>query len=96
MDIQETLKQRGKTHGEFSTHAKTAQELKLIMRNSPNWNSLSDDKKECLEMVAHKISRVLSGDPNFHDTWHDIIGYVTLVEQTLVRPPETAQAVINI
>ena len=34
-------------------------------------------------MVAHKIGRILNGDPNYIDSWHDIIGYTRLVEQRL-------------
>ena len=53
------------------------------MVDSPNWAALSDDKKEALEMVAHKIGRILNGDPEYHDSWHDIIGYTKLVADTL-------------
>ena len=85
--IDETLSQRGKQYGEFGTHAKITQAIKCAMVNSPNWGSLPDDMKESLEMVAHKVGRILNGDPNFHDSWHDIVGYVRLVEQRL-NPPE--------
>jgi len=43
----------------------------------------SDDKKEALEMTAHKIGRILNGDAEYKDSWHDIIGYIRLVEVTL-------------
>jgi hypothetical protein len=32
-----------------------------------------------LEMIAHKIGRVLAGDPNHADHWDDIAGYARLV-----------------
>jgi hypothetical protein len=32
-----------------------------------------------LEMIAHKIARILSGDPNHRDHWEDIAGYAELV-----------------
>lgn len=82
-EITETLQQRGKRYGDFSGHAKITQGLKRVMQDSPNWTDLSDDKKEALEMVAHKIGRILNGDPEYQDSWHDIIGYTKLVEQTL-------------
>lgn len=82
-EINETLQQRGTRYGEFGGHAKITQGLKRVMQDSPNWATLSDDKKEALEMVAHKIGRILNGDPEYHDSWHDIIGYTKLVEQTL-------------
>ena len=82
-DIEVTLTERGSRYGEFPTHARITQHLKDVMRNSPKWAELADDQKEALEMVAHKIGRVLNGDPNYIDSWHDIAGYVTLVERRL-------------
>jgi len=34
-------------------------------------------------MIAHKIGRILNGDPDYQDSWHDIIGYARLVERQL-------------
>ena len=81
--IENTLQQRGTRYGEFPEHARITQNIKRAMADSPNWQQLSDDKKECLEMVAHKLGRILNGDPNYADSWHDIAGYATLVENTL-------------
>jgi hypothetical protein len=50
------------------------------MDGAKNWQHLSDAKKEVLEMIAVKIGRILNGDPNYKDSWHDIIGYVKLVD----------------
>lgn len=36
-----------------------------------------------LEMIAHKIARILNGDPNYADNWHDIAGYATLIDLQL-------------
>lgn len=35
------------------------------------------------EMIAHKIARILNGDPNYADNWHDIAGYATLIDLQL-------------
>lgn len=83
MDISTTLEERGKRYGSFQDHANVTQELKRIFQNSKNWNDLDADKKESLEMIAHKIGRILSGDPNYADSWHDIAGYATLIDKTL-------------
>ena len=48
------------------------------MGETPGWQRLSPDKKEALEMIRHKIVRILNGDPEFHDSWHDIVGYAKL------------------
>ena len=81
--IDETLAARGSRYGDFKGHAKITQALKAAMRDSPNWHVLGDDKREALEMVAHKVGRILNGDPEYRDSWHDIIGYVRLIEVTL-------------
>ena len=82
-DIAATLAQRGNRYGAFSGHAKITQNLKRAMQDSPNWASLTDQQREALEMVAHKIGRILNGDPNYHDSWHDIVGYTKLVADEL-------------
>ncbi len=81
--VDELLAERGKRYGNFEGHASISQAIKAEMRATRNWENLSEDKKECLEMVAHKIGRILNGDPEYKDSWTDIIGYVTLVEKTL-------------
>jgi len=82
-DIEETLKERENRYGEFNTLSHIVQDIKRVMVNSENWSLLEDNQREALEMVAHKIGRILNGDPNYHDSWHDIIGYVKLVADTL-------------
>lgn len=83
-DIGETLAERGSRYGDFTEHARITQAIKAAMVDSPNWASLSPMMREALEMNAHKIGRILNGDPNYHDSWHDIIGYTKLVADRLV------------
>lgn len=82
-DLRETLNERGKRYGEFIGHAVITQALKDIMRATDNWARLTVDERECLEMVAHKIGRILNGDPHYADSWVDIAGYVQLVVDRL-------------
>lgn len=84
MSIDSTLAERGSRYGDFSEHARITQNIKAAMMDSPNWAILSPDKKEALEMVAHKVGRILNGDPGYHDSWHDIIGYTKLVADSLL------------
>lgn len=84
--IEKTLAERGATYGEFPEHARITQEIKRVMQSSPKWQFISDDKKEALEMVAHKMGRILNGDPEYKDSWVDIEGYVHLISQTLADP----------
>jgi len=83
MDINETLDQRQKTHGEFADHAWISQDLCESMKQHPNYKDLSAMKKEALEMIQHKIARIINGDSSLHDHWHDIAGYATLVANRL-------------
>jgi hypothetical protein len=78
-----TLDERGKRYGVFTGHASITQRLKETMRATKNWPRLADDQKEALEMVAHKIGRVLNGDPDYDDSWVDIAGYTRLVADRL-------------
>lgn len=82
-DIRHTLLERGNRYGPFSGHALITQNLKDSMRDSNNWSTLDDSKKEALEMIAHKIGRILNGDPGYDDSWRDIAGYAQLVVDQL-------------
>jgi hypothetical protein len=84
-DIDKTLTERGTRYGEFPEHARITQNLKAAMVDSPNWSKLEPDQKEALEMIVHKVGRILNGDPNYHDSWHDINGYCKLVADRLLR-----------
>lgn len=82
-DLVAVLVDRGKRYGSFSGHARITQDLKSVMRNTLNWQALTPSQKEALEMIAHKIGRILNGDPNYADSWVDIAGYAKLVSDEL-------------
>lgn len=82
-DINATLAERGSRYGKFIGHANITQYLKDAMRRLEKWDSLADDQKEALEMIQHKVARILNGDPNYADNWIDIAGYATLVADRL-------------
>jgi hypothetical protein len=81
--IEATLQERGNRYGQFTTHASITQAIKSVMRGTDNWARLAPDQQEALEMIAHKVGRILNGDPNYHDSWHDIVGYTKLVADRL-------------
>ena len=89
MGVQQTLDERGSRYGDFSHHAAIAQELQDAMRRAEkhggDWERLSPVQKQALTVIADKIARILSGDPNYADNWHDIQGYAKLVEDRLTR-----------
>lgn len=88
VSIVETLIQRGNKYGEFKDHANITQSLKTIFHETLGWVRLEAFQKEALEMIAHKIGRILNGDPNYHDSWHDIVGYAKLVADRLLPKEE--------
>ena len=83
MTVNETLQERGKKYGEFPLHAVIAQELKRTV--TQYGAGLSDWHKEALDMIMHKVARILNGDPDYADSWHDIAGYAVLVEQKILK-----------
>jgi len=84
-DIRSILEERGKRYGSFESHADIAQDLKAVMRRYVEWNEMHTCHCEALEMMAHKIARILNGDPYYIDSWADIAGYAQLVVDSLER-----------
>ena len=90
--VETTLKERGNRYGDFTDHALLAQQLQDSMRTAGHkffgegWNRLTSVQKQALSVIADKIARILTGDPNYADNWHDIQGYAKLVEDRLVTP----------
>ena len=82
MDITETLQERGKRYGVFTRHAEISQQLKEVI-NQYQTKVLAADQQEALDMICHKIGRIINGDPDYADSWHDIAGYAQLVADRL-------------
>lgn len=84
--VDATLAERGKRYGKFTGHAQVSQRLKDVIYYalaSEGRSRLADDQKEALDMICHKMARIVNGDPNYADSWHDIAGYAKLVEDRL-------------
>lgn len=78
------LNERGKTHGNSKAQFATAQQLKAIIRATPNWPGPTTlQMHEAMEMICTKLSRIAHGDPTHIDTWDDIAGYAKLISETL-------------
>ena len=67
---------RDRQHGGMEAVGEVSQLIKQAMRMGRNWTRLSHGHQEALDMIAHKVGRVLSGDDP-HDTqhWEDLVGY---------------------
>lgn len=80
------LSERAKTHGSFRVHATTTQSLKAVVKTSLGAKLLSCSHQEALDMILHKIGRIVAGDANFNDHWDDIAGYAKLASEAC-QPP---------
>lgn len=80
-----TLEERGSRYGAFINHAEVTMHLKRIIRYNLDQRekTLDDDQQEALDMICHKIGRIINGDPNYADSWVDIAGYAKLVADRL-------------
>ena len=89
--INAILEERGARYGKFDDHARITGILKREMRQFRRrgeilpmaWDGLAYDQQESLDMIAHKIGRIINGDPNYADSWVDIAGYAKLVADRL-------------
>ncbi len=79
VNVEAITAERGGQYGDFAEQGVIAQDLKVRMRQCPGWHKLSPHQRESLEMIQHKISRILNGDPNVVDSWADIAGYAHIV-----------------
>jgi hypothetical protein len=72
------LQEREQTHGDYAEVSDLSQELKRLFRSRGGWSALNVSQKEAIEMICVKLSRIMSGQPNFKDHWDDIAGYAKL------------------
>lgn len=81
--INDIIKERTVTHGNFTDNSYISQQIKEAIWLAEGHVRLSSHQREALEMIAHKIGRILAGDPNHKDHWDDIAGYAKLVSERI-------------
>lgn len=84
-EVDAILEERGSRYGEFITHAAITQMLKGVVTKNlwERGKVLKPDQQEALDMIFHKIGRIVNGDPDYADSWIDIAGYAKLVADRL-------------
>jgi hypothetical protein len=84
-DLSTTLADRGSRYGDFMGHAAVTHSLKECIADhlAIRHKALAADQHEALDMICHKIGRIINGDPDYADSWHDIAGYAQLVANRL-------------
>jgi hypothetical protein len=81
--IDATLAERGSRYGSFATQAAIEQALADRLASEAGWSRLAPDQKSAVQMILVKLARIVNGDPDYPDNWHDIIGYAKLIEDRL-------------
>lgn len=92
-DIEKVLHERGKRYGEYPDHAMITQDIKRAIHSGRSWDSCNPHMQETLDMIAHKIGRIVNGDPYYVDSWTDIVGYARLTEKELLGEPPVQEDV---
>jgi hypothetical protein len=84
-DVNKTLSDRDKVHGDYSEMAIVARNLKKCVYYGRKYGQehLTAEAAEAIDMICTKLARILAGDPHHADHWHDIAGYAMLVERHL-------------
>ncbi len=84
-DVDETLNTRAQDYGTFKDGAALMQGIKRLLADHARRHDklFADDQWEAIEMIVHKMGRIVNGNPDKVDSWVDIAGYATLVADRL-------------
>jgi hypothetical protein len=84
-EVDATLDARALDYGKFIEGAEVMQMLKRVVQNalSNRDKTLAHDQAEAMDMIIHKIGRIINGNPDVVDHWLDIAGYAQLVADRL-------------
>ena len=83
--VDTVLSDRAKDYGKFIEGAEIMQMLKRLVHNyiEDRQTPLAFDQREAIDMIIHKLGRIINGNPDKVDHWTDIAGYATLVAERL-------------
>lgn len=84
VNLQAITDERGAEYGDFTHQGIIAQDLKEYMREQDGWKRLKSHQKESLDMIMHKVSRILNGNPENRDSWVDIAGYAQISAERIL------------
>jgi hypothetical protein len=84
-NVDAILDSRAKDYGKFIEGAEIMQMLKRLVHNyiEDRGTPLAFDQREAIDMIIHKLGRIINGNPDKVDHWVDIAGYATLVAERL-------------
>ena len=83
--MDQVLDSRAKDYGKFIEGAEIMQLLKRLVHNyiEDRGTPLAFDQREAIDMIIHKLGRIINGNPDKVDHWVDVAGYATLVADRL-------------
>ena len=83
--VDNVLNDRAKDYGKFIEGAEIMQMLKRLVHNyiEQRQTPLAFDQREAIDMIIHKMGRIINGNPDKVDHWVDIAGYAKLVADRL-------------
>lgn len=82
--INDIIRERTESYGSFEGVAILSQSLKSVMQSHDHWVHMRPDEREALEMIAHKMARIINGNAAYKDSWDDIGGYAKLAADKIV------------
>lgn len=87
-DVNETLSDREKRYGSYEKRMAVLDLFNDVLTHAAGdgYKHLPFTERHALYLICDKMSRILCGKPGASrkDSWHDIAGYATLVERSLV------------
>ena len=83
--IEATLAERQAQYGCFEDVAFVTENIMAVLSKvrTNGLNDLPHTHRMALYMIASKMARIVNGDFNYRDNWHDIGGYSKLIEDLL-------------
>ena len=81
--VRQTLKTRQDQYGSFEDVAQTTEQLFQVIKGGASFVDFTESQRMALYMIFSKVARLSNGNPNHKDSWHDIAGYATLIDEVL-------------
>lgn len=80
--VDSTLSERQASYGCFEDVAFVTENIIGVLKKC-NYDSMPHTHRMAMYMIASKMARLVNGDCNHVDSWHDIQGYAKLVEKII-------------
>ena len=80
----ETLDEREEEYGQYAILAYIVEGIIDVYESSANYKKLEPYQRVAIYMDAMKTARILNGNPDNIDSWHDKAGYAELVVKELL------------